>query len=265
MARVAPERRKSLSACHNPNRRTQKGYVIMRVLVACEESQRVCIEFRKLGHEAYSCDIEPCSGGHPEWHIQADVLPLLNGDCGFHTVDGTKHSIVGKWDMIIAFPPCTYLTNAGAVRMRVKGKLVKERYQKAMNAKAFFMQIMNADCEKIAIENPTPMKIVGLPPYTQAIQPYEYGCPYSKRTCLWMKGLTRLEPTEILQNHEPYVNGGCKDAHGNYRRFQGRKERDPKTRAKTFPGIAKAMAEQWGADKSTKQYEQITIFDYMAI
>ena len=218
----------------------------MRVLVACEESQRVCIEFRRLGHEAYSCDIEPCSGGHPEWHIQADVLPLLDGECNFETVDGVVHRIDGKWDMIIAFPPCTYMTNAGAVRMRVKGEIVQERYQKAMEAKLFFMRIMSADCEKIAIENPVPMKLIGLPPYTQIIQPYEFGHPYSKRTCLWLKGLPKLKPMEILEYHEPYINGGCKDAHGNYRRFQGRKERDPKTRSKTFPGIARAMSEQWG-------------------
>ena len=156
----------------------------MRVLVACEESQRVCMEFRRLGHEAYSCDIEPCSGGRPEWHIQADVIPLLNGDCSFQTVNGMKHRIYGKWDMIIDFPSCTYLTNAGAVRMRVNGEIVQERYQKAMEAKAFFMQIKNADCGKIAIENPTPMKLIGLPPYTQAVQPYQFGHPYSKRTCL---------------------------------------------------------------------------------
>ena len=140
----------------------------MRVLVACEESQAVTIELRKLGHEAYSCDIEECSGGHPEWHLQQDVTQLLKM----------------KWDMIIAFPPCTYMTNAGAVRMRVKGKIVQDRYQKAMKAKAFFMQIMNAICEKIAIENPTPMKLIALPPYTQAVQPYQFGHPYSKRTCL---------------------------------------------------------------------------------
>lgn len=221
-------------------------YHHVRVLVACEESQRVCTEFRRLGCEAYSCDIEPCSGGHPEWHIQADVLPLLNGDHSFRTVDGTRHTVDGKWDMIIAFPPCTYMTNAGAVRMRVNGELVRERYQKAMEAKAFFLRIMDADCEKIAIENPVPMKLIGLPPYTQIIQPYEFGHPYSKRTCLWLKGLPKLEPKEILEHHEPYINGGCKDMHGNYRKFQGRKERDSKTRAKTFLGIAKAMAEQWG-------------------
>jgi len=148
--------------------------------------------------------------------------------------------------MVIAHPPCTYMTNAGAVRMRIKGEIQPERYAKAMEAKAFFMAFWQADIPKIAIENPTPMKIVGLPPYSQVIQPYWFGHPYSKRTCLWLKGLPPLMPTEILDHHEPYVNGGCKDANGNYRRFQGRKERDPKTRSKTFPGIARAMAEQWG-------------------
>lgn len=221
----------------------------MRILVACEESQRVCVEFRRLGHEAYSCDIEPCSGGHPEWHIQANALPLLDGDCVFRTMDGVEHRTAGKWDMIIAFPPCTYMTNAGAVRMRVNGEISQERYQKAMEAKAFFTQIMNAECEKIAIENPTPMKLIGLPPYNQAIHPYQFGHPYTKRTCLWLKGLPELKPTEILEHHEPYVNGGCKDAKGNYRRFQGRNERDSKNRAKTFTGIAKAMAEQWSNGK----------------
>ena len=202
----------------------------MRILIACEESQAVCIAFRQKGHEAYSCDIIDCSGGHPEWHIKADAMELLKM----------------RWDMIIAFPPCTYMTNAGAVRMRVKGKIVPERYQKSMEAKEFFMKFYNADCPKIAIENPVPMKLIGLPPYDQIIQPYQFGHPYSKRTCLWLKGLPPLFATEILNEHIPYVDGGCKDAKGNYRRFQGRKERDPKIRSKTFPGIAKAMAEQWG-------------------
>lgn len=202
----------------------------MRVLVACEESQEVCKAFRARGHEAYSCDIQPCSGGHPEWHIQGNALELLKM----------------PWDMVIAFPPCTYMTNASAVRMRINGEIQPERYRKAMEAKDFFLHFYNADCERIAIENPTPLKIVGLPPYTQAIQPYMFGHPYSKRTCLWLKGLPPLMATDIIANHEPYINGGYKDAHGNYKRFQGRKERDPKTRSKTFPGIAKAMAEQWG-------------------
>lgn len=140
----------------------------MRVLVACEESQAVCKAFRAKGHEAYSCDLEAPSGGHPEWHLQVDALQMLKLE----------------WDLIIAHPPCTYLTNAGAVRMRVNGEVVKERYERAMQAKDFFLKFLYAKCPKIAVENPTPMKLIGLPPYTQAIQPYEYGHPYSKRTCL---------------------------------------------------------------------------------
>lgn len=218
----------------------------MKVLVACEESQAVTIELRKLGHEAFSCDIIECSGGHPEWHIKWDALALINGNCSFMTCDGELHRVDGLWDLLIAHPPCTYLTNASAVRMRVKGEIVQERYEKAMEAKEFFMKFLKADCPRIAVENPTPMKLVELPPYNQAIQPWEYGHPYTKRTCLWIKGLPLLEPTNIItEGVTPYVNGGCKDANGNYRRFQGRKERDPRIRAKTFPGIAKAMAEQW--------------------
>lgn len=216
----------------------------MKVLIACEESQTVCKAFRARGHEAYSCDIQEPSGGKPEWHILGDALEAIKGGT-IVTMDGQTHD-VGRWDLLIAHPPCTYLTNAGAVRMRRNGEIVPERYSLAMEAKAFFMEFYNADIPMIAVENPTPMKIVELPPYTQAIQPYEHGHPYSKRTCLWLKGLPKLYPTQIVTNHEPYVNGGCKDAHGNYRRFQGRKERDQKTRSKTFPGIAKAMAEQWG-------------------
>ena len=201
----------------------------LKVLVACEESQEVCKAFRERGHEAYSCDMQPCSGGHPEWHLMVDALEMLKL----------------RWDLIIAHPPCTYLTNASAVRMRVGGAIQEARFQKAMEAKEFFMRFLNADCLHIAVENPTPMKIVGLPPYQQAVQPYWFGHPYSKRTCLWLKGLPPLVPTDMLDHHEPYVNGGCKDANGNYRRFQGRKERDPKTRSKTFHGIAQAMGEQW--------------------
>ncbi len=130
--------------------------------------------------------------------------------------------------------------------MRVKGKIVPDRYQKMVKAKDFFMEFINANCDKICVENPVPMKICELPPYDQIIQPYQFGHPYSKRTCLWLKGLPKLKATGIIENHEPYVNGGNLDAYGNYRRFKGRNERDQKTRSKTFPGIAKAMAEQWG-------------------
>ena len=170
----------------------------MKVLVACEESQRVCNAFRKLGHEAYSCDIIECSGGHPEWHILGDALKVINGNCDFITQDEEKHTIIGKWDLLIAHPPCTYLTNASAVRMRVKGEIVPERYAKAMEAKEFFMRFINADCDRICVENPVPLKIVDLPPYTQIIQPWQFGHPYSKRTCLWLKGLPKLEPTNII-------------------------------------------------------------------
>lgn len=219
----------------------------MKVLVACEESQEVCKAFRELGHEAYSCDIQEPSGGHPEWHILGDAIRAVEGG-QVTTMDGQVHE-VGKWDLLIAHPPCTYLTNAGAVRMRVKGQIVPERYAKAMEAKDLFMSFLDADCPKIAVENPTPMKLIGLPPYTQVIQPWQHGHPYTKRTCLWLKGLAPLKPSDIItEDITPYVNGGCKDANGNYRRFQGRKERDPKVRSKTFPGIAKAMAEQWGGD-----------------
>lgn len=218
----------------------------MNVLVACEESQRVCIVFRNRGYTACSADVQEPSGGHPEWHILGDVLSLIDGNCTFQTMDGKKHTVYGEWDLLIAFPPCTYLTNAGAVRMRVNGEIVKERYEKALQAKEFFLKFYHAKCKHIVIENPTPMKIVELPDYNQAIQPYQFGHGYSKRTCLWLKGVPPLMFTQIVSDHVPYVNGGCKDANGNYRKFQGRKERDPKIRAKTFPGIAEAMAEQYG-------------------
>ena len=146
-----------------------------KLLVVCEESQRVTAAFRARGWEAYSCDIQYPSGGHTEWHIMGDCLPLLNGNCTFRTMDGAEHRIDGRWDMIIGHPPCTYLTNASAVRMRINGKIVAERYAKAMEAKDFFMKILEADCDRIAVENPTPLKLVGLPPYTQAIQPWQFG------------------------------------------------------------------------------------------
>ncbi len=217
----------------------------MKVLVACEESQRVCMEFRGLGHEAYSCDTQPCSGGHPEWHIQADVLPLLDGNCEFQTADGEVHRIDAKWDMIIGFPPCTYFSTAGASRLYHGGKLDKARYEKGLKMRKLFMAIYGADCKRIAIENPTPLKIWDLPKETQVIQPYDFGHPYSKRTCLWLKGLPPLFSTEIVWPYIPYVDGGNKRADGSHRRVRG-KVRNQKDRSKTFPGIAKAMAEQWG-------------------
>lgn len=206
----------------------------MKVLVACEESQAVTIELRKLGHEAYSCDILPCSGGHPEWHLQQDVTPLLKE----------------KWDMILAFPPCTYMTNAGACRMYPKKGIVdEERLKKGMAAKEFFMSIYNCDCPRIAIENPRPLKIIGLPVETQRIQPYEFGEPYTKLTYLWLKGLPKLKPTKIItENIKPFVNAGSFSSNGQRRKKTGVKYSSIE-RSKTFPGIAKAMAEQWGGNE----------------
>lgn len=228
----------------------------MKVLIACEESQAVCKAFRERGHEAYSCDIQECSGGHPEWHIQDDILNILDGDCIFTTSDGVDRYISDRWDLIIAHPPCTYLTNGGAVRMFRKEKkeyqpygtfqmVNVERLKQGMIGREFFMRILNANCDKIAIENPIPMSIYMLPQPTQIIQPYEFGECYSKKTCLWLKGLPCLKPTDIRTNYQPLINGGG-----------GRMERPnykgktfatgSKARSKTFPGVAKAMAEQWG-------------------
>ncbi len=202
----------------------------MKVLVACEESQTVCKAFRKRGHEAYSCDIQECSGGHPEWHIQGDVLPLLKE----------------KWDLIIAHPPCTYMSKAGARFMYLTaGNVNQERLEKALQAKEFFMQFMNADCDKICIENPTPLKIVGLPKESQVIQPYQFGHPYSKRTLLWLKGLPELKPTNILTEYTPYLPSNT----GGFARGKGGSRgvaHNAKDASKTFSGIAQAMAEQWG-------------------
>ena len=220
----------------------------MNVLVACEESQRVCIAFREKGHNAFSCDIIDCSGGRYEWHIKQDVLPLLNGNCKFTTADGTEHTVSGKWDLIIAHPPCTYLSNAGACRLYPKkGQLDQERYKKGLQAKAFFMKLYNADCEHICVENPIPSKVFEMPPYTQTIQPYEYGHPYSKKTCLWIKGLPKLQPTKILSEYKPYVSCGTSKNKGNKDKAGfSRAGGAAKIRSKTFEGIAAAMAQQWG-------------------
>jgi hypothetical protein len=203
----------------------------MKVLVACEESQAVTKEFRRLGHEAYSCDIIPCSGGHPEWHLQEDVIPLLDK----------------QWDMIIAFPPCTYLSNAGACRLYPqKGVLNVERYQKGLEAKEFFLKILNANCPRIAVENPVSSKIFEMPPHSQEIQPYMFGHPYTKKTRLWLKGLPKLTPTDLVEPISPYCPSGTgrkkRETYGAAKRGE-----DAKNRAKTFPGVAKAMAEQWGS------------------
>lgn len=210
------------------------------ILIACEESQAVCTAYRDLGYEAYSCDIVECSGGHPEWHIKGDALSLINGRCEFKTMDGTWHKIEGKWDLIIAHPPCTYLSNAGARFLYPKGELNEERLAKGLEAKEFFMHFINADCDRIAVENPIPSKVYGLPPYTQTVQPWMFGHPVQKKTCFWLKGLPMLKPTDIVSERQSTKIPGNWFNHGG-------KERQ-KNRAKTFTGIAKAMAEQWGGE-----------------
>lgn len=235
----------------------------MKVLIACEESQRVCIEFRKLGHEAYSADIQDPSGGHPEWHILGDVVKILNGG-EFSTMDGVKHS-VEKWDCIIGFPPCTYLSNAGACRLYkvINGKtyIDRERYEKGLDGKEFFMKCYNAECEHIAVENPIPSAIYRMPPYTQIIQPYEYGEPYSKKTCLWLKGLSKLVPTNVLTEYKPYVSCGTSRNKGNKDKAGvSRSGGAAKIRSKTFPGIAHAMATQWSDYLTGKSERQLSLF-----
>lgn len=240
----------------------------LKVLIACEESQRVCIEFRKLGHEAYSADIQEPSGGHPEWHIHGDVLEVLNPYPSptkrsepfiwFPTMDGGMHC-VDKWDLIIAHPPCTYLSNAGACRLYPKaGVLNEERYKKGLEAKEFFMKFINADCEHIAVENPLPSKIYNLPPYTQIVQPYEYGHKYSKKTLLWLKGLPNLVPTKIMNDYNPFLPSYTS-------RFRGENRRGvngtAKFHSKTFEGIAQAMAYQWSAYLTGQTDKQLSFFE----
>lgn len=207
----------------------------MKILVACEESQAVTIELRKLGHEAYSCDIEPCSGGHPEWHLQEDVTPLLK-----------QH-----WDMIIAFPPCTHLCSAGQhwFSRGLKDPALRDEAIK------FFMLFVEADCEKVAIENPIGIMSTHYRKPDQKIQPWQYGHPMTKTTCLWLKGLPLLQPTNIIPKPETGWENQSFTKAGKYGGFVNRDEsgkivawNDPRTakiRSKTFPGIAKAMAEQW--------------------
>lgn len=234
----------------------------MNVLVACEESQEVCKAFRARGHRAFSCDIQECSGGHPEWHFVGDCRYLITECCWicsgvpdipdemfgtFKTQDGKRHNLPARWDIIIAHPPCTYISNAGARWLFPNGKLNYKRWQKGREGAEFLSYFLNAPCDKIAVENPIPSKIFHIPPYTQVIQPYEYGHPYSKKTCLWLKGLPNLQPTEIVTEHIPYVSSGSySKTHDPRYKGASRKGGSAKTRAKTFPGVAKAMAEQWG-------------------
>lgn len=190
----------------------------MKVLVACEESQAICLAFRNKGHEAFSCDIQNCTGGHPEWHIKDDVLNHLIG-----------------WDLIIGHPPCTYLSAITAPLLFKEGSIFNlERYNKGIEAAKFFYKLWNADCKYICLENPRPLKCFNLPSYSQVIEPYYFGHEYSKRTCLWLKNLPPLFATCFCEVKESWV----------YSHNPG--SRTSIIRSKTFAGIANAMANQWG-------------------
>lgn len=208
----------------------------MRVLVACEESQEVCKAFRTKGHEAYSCDIQDYSGGHPEWHIKWDALALINGNCSFMTCDGTLHHISGKWDLLIAHPPCTHLAVSG---MRWFKEGVKPIYLQD-EAAEFFMKFINADCDKICVENPVSIMSTRYQKPTQIINPWQFSHPEQKKTCLWLKGLPCLTETENVYDY--MMTLPIKERTRIHWLGSGKS----KARSKTFPGIARAMAEQWG-------------------
>ena len=223
--------------------------------MACEESQEVCKAFRARGHEAYSCDIQECSGGHPEWHIRGDVLTVINGDCDFTTTSGvdglygaqriTNHYI-DKWDLIIAHPPCTDLAVSGARWFSEKQKDLRQ--QKAC---VFFMQMILADCDRIAVENPIGIMSSVYRKPDQIIHPYQFGHPVRKATCLWLKGLPPLIPTDIVSTEEDEhgfsIGGALRYAvDENGKTIPWNDPRTAKARSRTFSGIAKAMAEQWG-------------------
>lgn len=219
----------------------------MKVLVACEESQTVCKAFQAKGHQAYSCDIQEPSGGHPEWHICGDVLPLLNGNYDFYTMDGVMHRIDGKWDLIIAHPPCTYLTLAGNKWFKPEfADRFPDRQKQRKEAVVFFMAIANAYCDKIAIENPVGVMSSQWRKPDQYIEPYMFGDPEKKKTGLWLKGLPLLKPTNIVEPVIIHCKSGANEPRWHMETMHLPKAERSRARSRTFIGIAEAMAEQWG-------------------
>lgn len=239
----------------------------MKVLVACEESQAVCKAFRELGHEAYSCDIQECSGGHPEWHIHDDALRVINGykagfGCPFFVTDGgTTHDMPERWDLIIAHPPCTYLCLSGQKHCNpaLYGAKAIERQEKREEAVEFFMAFVNADCEKIAVENPVGIMTRRYKKPTQYIQPFMFGDAVSKKTGLWLKGLKPLEPTNIVEQEFHVSSTGRKwDKWFWDSSLISDLEERSRFRSKTFRGIAAAFADQWGGDIRDGDVDGIT-------
>lgn len=219
----------------------------MNVLVACEESQRVCTAFRERGHRAFSCDLLPCSGEHPEWHIQADVLPLLNGDCCFVTMDGETHFVDGAWDVIIAHPPCTYLTVTG--NRWFTSEYVNRfprRPEQRLEAVMFFSAFVFADCPRIAIENPVGVMSSAYRPPDQYIEPYFFGDPEKKKTGLWLKGLPLLVADDVVEPVLVCCASGKNEPRWHMESMSLSPDERSRFRSQTFPGIARAMAEQWG-------------------
>lgn len=229
----------------------------MNVLIACEESQEVCKAFRALGHRAFSCDIQECSGGHPEWHINGDCLPLLNGDCTFRTMDGQMHTQEGPWDLLIAHPPCTFLSNVATRHFSLRvtsAEKVVARWDERAKAAVFFMYFILADCPRIAVENPVGYMSGAYRKADQIIHPYMFADGeddreqyVTKATCLWLKGLSPLRGNGLPKPNNAEVYGRFPS--GKSRTWEDslvRKGGAAKMRSKTFPGIARAMAEQWG-------------------
>ena len=220
----------------------------MKVLIACEESQAVCKEFRARGHEAYSCDIVSCSGGHPEWHIQGDALRVIDGNTAFVTEDGTNHRIDGEWDLLIAHPPCTYLTVSGNRWFDASkyGAKAIQRQKDRLEAAEFFMAFVNAQCQRIAIENPIGVMSTYYKKPDQVVHPYWFGDPERKATCLWLKGLPALVPTNMVEPVVITCKNGKTDSPWHMNTLGLPAEERRKLRSKTFPGLAKAIVEQWG-------------------
>lgn len=215
----------------------------MKVLIACEESQALTIEFRRKGHEAYSCDIKRCSGGHPEWHIISDAIRVIKINGGLIRTETGEEWIIDNWDLIIAHPPCTYLAVCGNRWYYTEGAEKRKLYrQKAIE---FFLEFVKCRCPRIAIENPIGIMSTIYQKPTQIIQPYQFGDPYKKKTCLWLKGLPNLIPTNIVDPEPDYISPTGKHMPAWYSKLWGDKDRSEK-RSKTFPGIAKAIADQWG-------------------
>ena len=217
----------------------------MKVLVACEESQRVCIAFRKRGHEAYSRDIQEPSGGHPDWHILGDALRAIEGG-KVTTMDGKMHD-TGRWDLLIAHPPCTYLTLAGNKWFKPEfSDRFPDRQKQRKEAVDFFMAIANADCDRIAIENPVGIMSSQWRKPDQYIEPYMFGDPEKKKTGLWLKGLPLLKPTNIVEPAIIRCKSGANEPRWHIKTMNLPKEERSRLRSQTFIGFAEAMAEQWG-------------------